>query len=80
MTFSDVADETSVKEARQQAEKILGREGLNVLINNAGIHPRCSSIRNVNVEEMAATYKCNVIGPAIMCRVSTVYAQTLYVY
>lgn len=64
----DVQDEASVKEAKQQTEKILGREGLNVLINNAGIHPRCSSIQTINAEDMASTYRCNVIGPAIMCR------------
>ena len=65
----DVADEASVKAARQETEKILGREGLNVLINNAGVHPRCPSIQNIDVSQMASTYRCNVIGPAVMCRV-----------
>ena len=74
----DVGDEASVKEARYETEKILGREGLNVLINNAGIHPRCSSIQNVDAEKMAETYRCNVIGPAVMCRVSCCfYAQEI---
>ena len=71
--ISDVQDEESIKEARQKTEAILGREGLNVLINNAGIHPRCRSIQNVSVSEMTSTYRCNVIGPAVMCKVRKFY-------
>ena len=67
---TDVRDEASVKKAREQTEEILGDNGLNVLINNAAVYTKNPSIQTVSVEEMASAYLCNVIGPAIMSRVS----------
>ena len=66
----DVNDEKSVKDARQQTEELLGTEGLNMLVNNAAIYLKCSTVHDIKVDEMMQCYKTNVVGPAIMCRVS----------
>ena len=66
----DVNEENSVKDARQQTEDILGTEGLNVLINNAAVYLKCSAVQDIKVDEMIQSYRTNVVGPAIMCRVS----------
>ena len=72
--LSDVQDEESIKDVRQKTEAVLGKEGLNLLINNAGIHLDCSSIENVDATALAKNYSCNVIGPALMCRVCLTFS------
>lgn len=69
-TVTDVNAEKSVIEARKQTEEILGSDGLNVLINNAAIYLKCSSIQDISEDAMMQSYRANVVGPALMCRVS----------
>ena len=66
----DITDENSVTKAKKTTDDILTTDGLNVLINNAAIYLTCSSIRDINLEEMIQSYRSNVVGPALMCRVS----------
>ena len=68
-TILDISDEKSVKNAKKTTDDILTTDGLDLLINNAAIYLTCSSIRDINLEEMIQSYRSNVVGPALMCRV-----------
>ena len=78
--ISDVSDESSVQDAQQQTEQLLGAEGLNLLINNAAIYLKCSAVQDIKDDEMIQSYRTNVVGPAIMCRVSSLSKHVRAIY
>uniref|UniRef100_U3ERX8 Oxidoreductase C663.09c n=1 Tax=Micrurus fulvius TaxID=8637 RepID=U3ERX8_MICFL len=61
----DTTDSSSVKAAAAKVTDHLKGAGLNLLINNAGILNR-SSLETESPENMAETYRTNVIGPMIV--------------
>ena len=58
-TFSDVAEEVS---------SIVGEQGLNLLINNAGISPRSTRINFVTAEAMSETFAVNATSPLMLTK------------
>lgn len=52
--------------------KLVGEDGLNVLVNNAAINLKESSITNVTSENLLQTLKVNVVGPAIITKVNKI--------
>ena len=41
-----------------------------MLINNAAVYLKCSALQDIKVDEMMQSYRTNVVGPAIMFRLS----------
>uniref|UniRef100_A0A0B8RZH2 Putative oxidoreductase C663.09c n=1 Tax=Philothamnus irregularis TaxID=1899461 RepID=A0A0B8RZH2_9SAUR len=64
----DTDDPSSVKAAADKVTACLKGAGLNLLINNAGI-ANVSSLETETPENMAETYKTNVIGPMVVVQV-----------
>jgi NAD(P)-dependent dehydrogenase (short-subunit alcohol dehydrogenase family) len=58
-TFTDVAEEVS---------SIVGEQGLNLLINNAGVSPRSTRIKFVTAEAMAETFAVNTTSPLMLTK------------
>ncbi|KAM6966288.1 C-signal-like [Tautogolabrus adspersus] len=63
----DVSDLCSIKESVQQVGSVVGKEGLNLLINNAAILTRCS-LHDCTPEDMQSIFNTNVVGPMNMIK------------
>jgi Dehydrogenases with different specificities (related to short-chain alcohol dehydrogenases) len=50
-------------------ESIVGDEGLNVLINNAGIHRKVTSINDITAENLMSQFLTNTVGPIMLTKV-----------
>lgn len=68
---SDVADEQSHSEAAAVVGQLVGGQGLNLLINNAGVAPRSTRINMVRWPQMVDTFMVNTVGPVMLSKVST---------
>lgn len=64
MTQSDTFDKTV-----QEVENIVGDEGLNVLINNAGILKETATINDITAENLTLHYLTNTVGPIMLTKV-----------
>ncbi len=64
----DADDPSSVKESAKKVGSLLGNNGLNLLVNNAGIVAN-GTIQTSRVEDMKNTFNTNVIGPFLIIRV-----------
>ncbi|XP_041633989.1 C-factor-like [Cheilinus undulatus] len=62
MIRMDVSDLCSIKESVQQVLSVVGKEGLNLLINNAGILTKFT-LQDSTQEDMQNVFNTNVIGP-----------------
>ncbi|XP_042336698.1 C-factor-like [Sceloporus undulatus] len=60
-------DEASIKAAAKEAEAHLAGNGLNLLVNNAGIMPP-STLESVTQEDMLSVYRVNVLGPMMITK------------
>ncbi len=60
----DVTDETSILQARKQISE--QTDGLEVLVNNAGIFPRGETPRSLDVDTLLLTFHTNAIAPLIV--------------
>ncbi|KAJ0065573.1 hypothetical protein NL108_013486 [Boleophthalmus pectinirostris] len=61
----DVADPKSIQQAALQVGSVVGKSGVNVVINNAAVAfygPLCES----TAEQMAISYSTNVVGPMVV--------------
>ena len=47
---------------------ITGGQGLNILINNAGVSPKATKINIVTDQQMRDTFECNVIAPLFLTK------------
>lgn len=65
----DVGDQASVEKANLFVAATVEDDGLNLLINNAGVISRLG-IADVSREEMRRNYEINAIGPLMMAKVS----------
>ncbi|KDR15459.1 uncharacterized protein LOC110833571 isoform X2 [Zootermopsis nevadensis] len=63
MTQSDTFDKTV-----QEVENIVGDEGLNVLINNAGILKETATINDITAENLTLHYLTNTVGPIMLTK------------
>ncbi len=68
MLLLDADDPSSVKESAKKVGSLLGNNGLNLLVNNAGIVAN-GTIQNSRVDDMKNTVNTNVIGPLLIIRV-----------
>lgn len=66
--FTDVAQHTSFENFPKLVESFIEGEGLNLLINNAGINIRHGLVEADN-ESMMESYTTNVIGPLLTVQV-----------
>ncbi|XP_033647723.1 C-factor-like [Asterias rubens] len=57
----DVANKLTYKDTVHDVEQIVGDQGLNLLINNAGIISR-GNVENASTEDMERLYQVNVVG------------------
>lgn len=69
LSLSDASDPSSIKKLAQQVGSVVGTEGLNLLINNAGILHR-DSLQTTTTENMQNTFTTNVVGPTNITKVS----------
>uniref|UniRef100_A0A8C2KXD0 C-factor n=1 Tax=Cyprinus carpio TaxID=7962 RepID=A0A8C2KXD0_CYPCA len=70
----DANDLSSVKESAKEVGSLLGNNGLNLLVNNAGIVAN-GTIQTTTVEDMKNTFNTNVIGPLLIIREYLPYLQ-----
>jgi len=65
----DVTKETSMKTAVGNVSTIVGKNGLNLLINNSGIFSTAdTSIEDVTAEILSEFHEVNTMGPTLMCK------------
>lgn len=62
MVRIDVASDSSIKEAAGQVESYVGKEGLNILINNGGVFSDKSPANYPSREGMLEVFNINTIG------------------
>ncbi|CAG01124.1 unnamed protein product [Tetraodon nigroviridis] len=63
----DTSDLSSIKECTQQAGALVGSEGLNLLVNNAGIMIN-TTLLDTTCEDMQKIFNTNVLGPMNMIK------------
>ncbi|XDV13780.1 hypothetical protein PO909_002116 [Leuciscus waleckii] len=63
----DVADPCSIKESAKKVGSLLGKNGLNLIINNAAVLPQ-KSMWSTTVEDMIQAFNTNVMGPLFVIR------------
>ncbi|XP_067228184.1 C-signal-like [Chanodichthys erythropterus] len=63
----DADDPCSVKESAKKVGSLVGKNGLNLLVNNAAILAS-GTVQTSSVEDMKNTFNTNVIGPLLITR------------
>uniref|UniRef100_A0A8C2L284 Uncharacterized protein n=1 Tax=Cyprinus carpio TaxID=7962 RepID=A0A8C2L284_CYPCA len=71
----DANDPCSIKESAKEVGSLLGNNGLNLLVNNAGIVAN-GTIQTSSAEDMKNTFNTNVIGPLLIIKEYLPYLQT----
>ncbi|KAI0628093.1 NAD-P-binding protein [Trametes polyzona] len=70
----DVSDVDSIRASVQEFERILDANGLDYLINNAGIAPKADAF-TVDPETLLAAFRTNTLGPAILSEVALPFLE-----
>jgi NAD(P)-dependent dehydrogenase (short-subunit alcohol dehydrogenase family) len=65
----DVNDEASMKSAFQETTKLLGKSGLDLLVNNAGIHDPNLTLNDCTMGILQNHFSINVCAPVAMCKI-----------
>ena len=65
----DVENQDSIEKAKDLVQSTVQDEGLNLLVNNAGILARVG-LFDVTREDMRKHYEVNCIGPLMMAKVN----------
>lgn len=65
---ADTVDLPSIRGAVQAVETHLQGQGLNLLINNAGVGSQ-ATLQSVDAQEMLAAFAVNVVGPLQVAKV-----------
>ncbi|XP_051995683.1 C-factor-like [Xyrauchen texanus] len=71
----DVADPCSIKESAKKVGPLLGKNGLNMLVNNAAMLA-FGPMMSIPIEDMQNTFNTNVMGPFLVIREYLPYLQT----
>lgn len=64
----DVTEEESIKQSIDVVSKTVSTDGLNCLINNAGIMDKFKPIENVSADDLRDLYETNTIGPFLLTK------------
>lgn len=64
--IKDVKDYASYPEIVKKVDEVVGENGLNLLINNAGIVTRDSSLTEVTRDQMMEVYEVNTVCPLLL--------------
>ncbi|XP_051570801.1 C-factor-like [Myxocyprinus asiaticus] len=70
-----VADPCSIKVSAKKVGSLLGKNGLNLLVNNAAVLAS-GTLLNIPVEDMQTTFNTNMTGPLVVIREYLPYLQT----
>jgi len=68
VTQLDVTNLNSFKDLNDNIKKFCGTDGLNILVNNAGVSPKSTRINLVTPEQMTETFFCNVVAPLMLTK------------
>ncbi|KAK9978377.1 hypothetical protein ABG768_020130 [Culter alburnus] len=71
----DADDPCSVKESAKKVGSLVGKNGLNLLVNNAAIVAN-GTVQTSSIEDMKNTFNTNVIGPLLITREFLPYLRT----
>ncbi|XP_027711136.1 uncharacterized protein LOC114038167 [Vombatus ursinus] len=63
----DILCENSIKKATQETEALVGEQGLNCLINNAGIN-RVATLDSVTAQDMLDLYETNTVAQLMVSK------------
>lgn len=69
ISFLDVTDFGSYDRVVKNVESIVQDEGLNLLLNNAGISSKYTRINLVKVEQMTNGFMTNTVAPLMLTKV-----------
>jgi len=69
ISFLDVTDFGSYDTVVKNVESIVQDEGLNLLLNNAGISSKYTRINLVKVEQMTSGFMTNTVAPLMLTKV-----------
>nr|AQS22598.1 c-factor [Pseudodiaptomus poplesia] len=64
----EVTDYNKFPEVVRQVEAVVGSEGLNCLINNAGVLPKNRDLDSVTPEDMRQAFEVNCVAPLLFTR------------
>ena len=70
--FLDTTDESSYPSLVKWVEGVVGEDGLNILINNAGML-RKDNFETVTSESMLEHFKTNTLGPLFLTKVVSIF-------
>lgn len=78
--FPDVSKLESFKEFAKEVESIVGENGLNVLINNAGVAVvgKSSDLRTASYEEYLHVFNTNYFGSVFLSQVSFIFLINIF--
>lgn len=62
LSLSDADDLNSIKGCAKEVESVVGAQGLNLVVNNAGILAK-SGVQEATEKDMNSSFKTNVMGP-----------------
>lgn len=68
-TFSDLNDFQSYPSLSETVKNLVGEDGLNLLINNAGIAGKFLKIGYLKSDAMLECFKINTVAPTMLTKV-----------
>ncbi|KAA0705241.1 hypothetical protein E1301_Tti019551 [Triplophysa tibetana] len=71
----DVADPCSIKESAKKVSSLLGKNGLNLLVNNAGVLAH-GTLQSTTDQEMRDAFNTNLMGPFTVTKEFLPYLRT----
>jgi len=70
----DVTNNDDISRVAKDVEKVLQDDGLNLLINNAGVYARVG-LQDVTVDQMMETFRANAVGPLMIVQALLPYLK-----
>ncbi|XP_028841706.1 uncharacterized protein LOC114793740 [Denticeps clupeoides] len=70
----DISDLRSITDCAKKVGPLLGKGGLNMLVNNAGV-AHLVSMKDITAKDMEESFKTNLLGPMMMTKEFLPYLQ-----